>query len=154
LDPLGLILKSGLWYLAAQSPRKVRIYRVQRILSLEVMDETFTRDPNFDLAKWWAEGADDFERTLYQDEAVLLVSPRGLRELELRMKGPAARVMRETAETSERKGWKRVHLPIVSVEDARFELLQLGAEAIVESPRELRQAMEETVRRMVEVYGE
>jgi predicted DNA-binding transcriptional regulator YafY len=84
---------------------------------------------------------------------VLLVSPRGLRELELRMKGPAARVVRETSETSERKGWKRVHLPIVSIEDATFELLQLGAEAIVESPRELREVIRETARKMGGLSG-
>jgi predicted DNA-binding transcriptional regulator YafY len=153
LDPLGLILKSGLWYLAARSPRKIRIYRVSRILSMELTAETFSRDPAFELARWWAEGAVDFERSLFQDEAVLLISPRGMRELELRLKGPAAWVVRETSETSERKGWKRIHLPIVSIEDATFELLQLGAEAMVERPRELREAIEETVKRMGELYG-
>jgi hypothetical protein len=39
-----------------------------------------------------------------------------------------------------------VHIPIVSLEDARYELLQLGAEDIVESPSELRDATGETVR--------
>jgi predicted DNA-binding transcriptional regulator YafY len=154
LDPLGLILKSGLWYLVARSPRKIRIYRVSRILSMELTEEAFSRDPTFDLAKWWAEEAGDFERSIYQDEAVLLVSPRGLRELELRMRGPAAKVVRDSTETSERKGWKRLRLPIISIEDATFDLLQLGAEAIVESPSDLRKAIEETVWRMKHLYEE
>ena len=128
LDPLGLVLKSGLWYLAARSPRKVRIYRVSRILSLEMTDQTFTRDPSFDLAIWWTEASADFEKTLYQAEAVLLVSPQGMHQLELRLNGPAPRVLPPAA-SSALRGWKRVRIPIVSFEDARYELLQLGADA-------------------------
>ena len=157
LDPLGLVLKSGLWYLVARSPRKVRIYRVSRILALQTTDQTFIRDPSFDLASWWAESAQDFERSLYQEEAVLLVSPRGLKELELRMKGPASRVVRESLDHDlpsalASRGWRRVHLPIVSVEDAQFELLQLGKEAIVESPRSLHDAMTETINSLQDLY--
>jgi predicted DNA-binding transcriptional regulator YafY len=152
LDPLGLVLKSGLWYLAARSPRKVRIYRVSRILSLEMTDQTFNRDPFFDLAIWWTEASAEFEKTLYQAEAVLLVSPQGMHQLELRLNGPAPRVLPPAASSAPR-GWKRVRIPIVSFEDARYELLQLGADAIVESPNELRDAIGETVRKMDALYG-
>ena len=60
VNPLGLILKSGMWYLVAESGGQVRIYRVSRILSLVELEENFVRDPSFDLARFWAEGATGF----------------------------------------------------------------------------------------------
>jgi predicted DNA-binding transcriptional regulator YafY len=45
LEPLGLILKAGNWYLAAHAPTGrepgVRTYRVSRIVELTVLDEHF-----------------------------------------------------------------------------------------------------------------
>ena len=153
INPLGLILKSGLWYLVAEAAKQVRIYRVAKILSLVELDEEFVRDPSFDLARFWAEGAEDFERTIFQGQAVLRLSAKGLAELGLRVSEPAARAALESAEESDEVGWSRVRLPIVSIEDARLELLQLGAEAIVEEPVALRDAVAETAAAIHRLYG-
>jgi predicted DNA-binding transcriptional regulator YafY len=152
ISPLGLILKAGLWYLVAESANRVRIYRVARILSLIELDEHFERDPSFDLAAYWADGAKDFERTIFQDVAVLRLSPKGLTELGLRVSEPAARAALESAEDPGEKGWRRVRLPIVSIEDARVELLQLGAEAIVEKPVALRNAIVDAATSIQNLY--
>jgi predicted DNA-binding transcriptional regulator YafY len=152
IDPLGLILKSGLWYLAAGAANQVRIYRVSRILSLVELDEKFVRDRSFDLASFWARGAEDFEKTIFQDEAVLRLSAKGMAELGLRVSEPAARAALESAEEPDEDGWGRVRLPIVSIEDARLELLQLGAEAIVEEPLALREAIVDTARSIQNLY--
>ena len=44
LEPLGLVLKAGVWYLVAASEGQVRTYRVSRIRSATVGDEP-SRDP-------------------------------------------------------------------------------------------------------------
>jgi predicted DNA-binding transcriptional regulator YafY len=152
IDPLGLILKSGMWYLVAGAANQVRIYRVSRILSLVELDENFLRDPSFDLASFWAQGAEDFEKTIFQDQAVLRLSAKGLGELGLRVSEPAARAALESAEEPDEDGWSRVRLPIVSFEDARLELLQFGAEAIVEEPVALREAIVDTARSVQNLY--
>src|SRR6185295_15228439 len=57
LEPYGLVLKGGHWYLIAASTRKNRrtsTYRVDHIRDIETLEETFTRPDNFDLAKYWA----------------------------------------------------------------------------------------------------
>jgi predicted DNA-binding transcriptional regulator YafY len=152
IDPLGLILKSGMWYLVAAAGKQVRIYRVSRILSLVELDENFLRDPSFDLASFWAQGSEDFEKTIFQDAAVLRLSAKGLAELGLRVSEPAARAAIESAEEPDEDGWSRVRLPIVSIEDARLELLQLGAEAIVEDPAALCEAIVDTARSVQNLY--
>ena len=152
IDPLGLILKSGMWYLVAGAVNQVRIYRVSRILTLVELDENFVREPSFDLAGFWAQGAEDFEKTIFQDEAVLRLSAKGLAELGLRVSEPATRAALESAEEPDEHGWSRVRLPIVSIDDARLELMQLGAEAIVEEPLALREAIVDTARSIQNLY--
>jgi predicted DNA-binding transcriptional regulator YafY len=153
INPLGLILKSGMWYLVAGAAGQVRIYRVSRILSLVELGGNFVRDPAFDLASFWAEGAEDFEKTIFLDEAVLRLSPKGIAELGLRVSEPAARAALASVEEADEDGWSQVRLPIVSIEDARFELLQLGADAIVEEPVALRDAIAETAGAIHRLYG-
>ena len=43
LDPLGLVLKGGVWYAVARIDDDIRTYRVSRILEAEVLDERFER---------------------------------------------------------------------------------------------------------------
>lgn len=74
LEPYGLVLKAGVWYLCARVPEHAgpgtgpfRVYRVDRFTSVEVSghrgpvsgqgpDERFTRDAGFDLPAFWEEG--------------------------------------------------------------------------------------------------
>src|SRR5207244_3328476 len=43
LDPLGLVLKGGAWYLVARRSAGMRVYRVSRFASVHVRDEGFQR---------------------------------------------------------------------------------------------------------------
>ena len=54
LDPLGLVLKAGVWYLLARRRGEERVYRVSRIVSARERPEESTRAPDFDLATAWA----------------------------------------------------------------------------------------------------
>ena len=63
IDPLGLVLKAGVWYLVASAPKVVgkktasRTYRVSNISSLNVLPASFTRPARFDLAQHWEASA-------------------------------------------------------------------------------------------------
>jgi len=50
LDPYGIVLKAGTWYLVARGHGGMRTYRVNQILGLAVLDERFERDAGFDLS--------------------------------------------------------------------------------------------------------
>jgi predicted DNA-binding transcriptional regulator YafY len=63
LDPLGLVLKAGVWYLLAQRRGEERVYRVSRIVSAKERAEPCVRPPDFVLAAAWARRSEAFERS-------------------------------------------------------------------------------------------
>ena len=140
VDPLGLVLKAGIWYLVARSEGEIRTFRLSSIQALETLDTRFNRQPKFDLAKFWSASTRRFETGVYRARAQLRVSPLGLRRLQSFSTSVAQEAVR-TATKPEADGWMRVTVPIESVEDAGRELLRLGAEAEVLEPAELRQAL-------------
>lgn len=153
LEPLGLILKGGLWYLAArpaEGPEEPRIYRVANILSLTLLDEAFERPARFDLAGWWTETSRRFEAGIFTGEARLRVTAAGLKRLALLGAGQA-RLAAEAIVGAD--GWAEVVVPIESVEHAAIDFLRLGAEAQVLEPPELRAAMAATSRRIAALYA-
>ncbi|MBW8303390.1 MAG: WYL domain-containing protein, partial [Brevundimonas sp.] len=85
LEPLGLILKGGFWYLAARPTegrrREPRTYRVSNIVELTLVEETFERPAGFDLAAWWAETSRRFEAEIFTSEARLRLTAAGLERL-------------------------------------------------------------------------
>src|SRR5262245_49518363 len=50
LDPLGLVAKGSTWYLVARVENDIRSYRVSRICEAAILDQSFVRPPEFDLA--------------------------------------------------------------------------------------------------------
>src|SRR5439155_25127484 len=61
LDPLGLVLKAGVWYLVASRDGESRTYRISRIRSARVLNEESSRPPDFDLPAYWADSVSRFE---------------------------------------------------------------------------------------------
>jgi predicted DNA-binding transcriptional regulator YafY len=150
VDPLGLVLKGTAWYLIARGRTRVNGYRISRIDSLTVLDETFSRPADFDLRRYWLEFSENLERTLYSGgSATVRLSPRAVSLWW--MLGPvASRALREHG-VEEPDGWTRVTLPIESFEHARIDFSRFGPDVEVLEPLELRARMlsaaEETVRR-------
>src|SRR3954469_24206984 len=50
LDPLGLVLKAGAWYLVAHRVAGMRVYRVSRVASVRPLEETCERPEGFELS--------------------------------------------------------------------------------------------------------
>lgn len=154
LEPLGLILKGGRWYLAArpagEPAREPRTYRVSNILDLIVGETTFDRPSGFDLAGWWAKTSRRFEAEIFTGQARLRVSPEGRRRL-ARLGVEQARVAAE-ADAVAGDGWTDVLVPIESVEHAAIDFLRLGAEAEVVAPAPLRAEMRRTAERLAALY--
>ena len=81
LDPLGLVLKAGVWYLLARRRGEERVYRVSRIVSARERAEQFERPPEFDLADVWTSRSQEFERSRPQFEVMVRVPRSELRYL-------------------------------------------------------------------------
>jgi len=151
VDPLGLVLKGGAWYLVARTQKEPRTYAVASIGSAQRLDETFERPAGFDLAVWWAEATRRFEQGVYRGFATLRVSPAGLDRLR-RFSPMVAQAADASAGKADRRGWRRVTVPIESVGHASREMLCLGADGVVLEPEALRERLRETARAMAGLY--
>lgn len=156
LEPLGLVLKAGVWYLAATSAtatsKAPRAYRLSNVLELTLTDERFARPKAFDLARYWTESTQRFEAELYRDEATLRVSARGLKIL--KSFSPAvAEAAQASMSGADGEGWVQVRVPIESIEHAADQFLRLGADAQVLKPSALRRRIAGNARRIAALYA-
>jgi predicted DNA-binding transcriptional regulator YafY len=151
VDPLGLVLKAGIWYLAAQVGNGVRTYRLSNILDLAVTDESFNRPPGFDLARWWLASTRRFEKELAVDTAQLRVSASGLKALR-ELGAAVAQAAEGSASAPDDQGWRRVTIPIESITHAAAQILRLGAQAEVLKPAALRRELLERLAAVAALY--
>jgi predicted DNA-binding transcriptional regulator YafY len=91
LEPLGIVLKAGIWYLVAQVDGQARTYRVSRIRTARTLEETFDRPAAFDLGSWWAESSAAYERDAPRIEITVRVRSEAMWRLADAVGGRAVR---------------------------------------------------------------
>ncbi|MGH4027772.1 helix-turn-helix transcriptional regulator [Actinomycetota bacterium Odt1-20B] len=156
LEPYGLVLKAGVWYLCARAADAdaFRVYRIDRFTSVRSAgDERFARDEEFDLPGFWEERAAQFARVILREKAVLRLTAEGARHLPYVMDRAVAQEVLDGAGAPDEQGWITIGLPIESVTVAYSQLLVLGAEVEVLEPAELRERLAETGARLAALYG-
>jgi predicted DNA-binding transcriptional regulator YafY len=137
LDPLGLVLKGGAWYLVARRSAGMRVYRVSRFASVRVRDEGFERPEDFELAAFWEEWSRTFEQSLPRVEVKVRASELARRFL------PA-----------DQQGDRGVYVVgFQSFEVAFRELLKFGPDAEVLEPPQLRRRLAATAREVAALYA-
>jgi predicted DNA-binding transcriptional regulator YafY len=151
LQPYGLVLKAGRWYLVARGGR-LATYRVSQILDLQPLDEHFTRPPDFDLSEYWKSYVDDFQASRIRGEATIRLSPNGLDRLPDCMPAVIVAAVAATAVPDGEPGWVRAGIPIEAIEHALGELLRLGTDVEVLTPPGLRERMTQTIAALAQRY--
>lgn len=137
LDPLGLVLKGGAWYLVARRSAGMRVYRVSRFTSVEVRDDGFDRPEGFELAAYWDEWSRAFE------------SSRPRVEVKIRASELARRFLPRDLRSED-----GVYVAgFESFEEAFRELLKFGPDAEVLEPAELRRRLGATAREVAGLYA-
>ncbi|MFG2473402.1 helix-turn-helix transcriptional regulator [Streptomyces fagopyri] len=155
LEPYGLVLKAGVWYLCARVPEAgaFRVYRIDRFTAVGLGEERFRRDEGFDLPGFWEERAGQFARSILRAEAVVRLSPDGVRRLPHAVGPPAARAALDACGASDGRGWVTVTLPVESEEVAHTQLTGLGPEVEVLSPAALRERFAADAARLAALYA-
>lgn len=172
LEPYGLVLKAGVWYLVARvgPPEQghghtdghghgqgedggLRVYRVDRVVGAEASGERFERDPEVDLPGFWARHAEEFARSLLREEIVVRLSARGARRLPYVTDRTAAREALAAADGADWRGRVTVTLPVEGLDVAHDQLLALGADVEVLGPESLRERFFSTAERLGELYS-
>ncbi|MCF3965518.1 helix-turn-helix transcriptional regulator, partial [Streptomyces fuscigenes] len=144
LDPYGLVLKAGVWYVCAaagaarEDAGQVRVYRVDRFVLCELMEERFRRDDAFELGAFWEEQAGAFARSLLRYEVTVRLTEAGAARLPYVTDRAAAREALATAPPADPGGRVTVRLATEAEDVAFGQLLGLGPEAEVLAPEPLR----------------
>ncbi|MFB8775273.1 helix-turn-helix transcriptional regulator [Streptomyces broussonetiae] len=154
LEPYGLVLKAGVWYLCARvaGDASYRVYRIDRFTAVRPGPDRFDRDPAFDLPAFWAERAEEFARSLLRAEVVVRLSPAGARRLPHTVDPLAARESLAAAPAPDDDGWVTVTLPVESEEVAHGQLASLGPEVEVLAPEGLRARFVADAERLAALY--
>jgi predicted DNA-binding transcriptional regulator YafY len=152
LEPLGLVLKGGIWYLVAVSEGQVRTYRVSRIASAIAGDEPVNRPADFDLATYWAESISAYERDAPRVTVTLRIDPAVIGVLADLVGSQAVRAA-ETIPATDPEGW--VHLRVTAdwPDEVPGRLIALGSRAEILDPPEVRDRAITLARRMLERHG-
>ncbi|MDP1795231.1 MAG: WYL domain-containing protein [Acidimicrobiales bacterium] len=147
IDPLGLASKGAHWYLVAGTAKGLRTFRVDRIETMAETGEAVVRPDGFDLADAWQLITDAVEEQRTPVVVVATIDPNQLHiarwifGTRLRI-GPPAVDGRINIEI------RGHHVPAVS-----GEIAGLGAAIRVESPPEVRDALADIGRELIELYS-
>src|SRR5690606_13218848 len=127
LEPYGLVLKAGVWYLRARvaGEGSSRVCRIARLPAVPAAGGRLGAAAAVDLRGAGEQRAGQFGRSI------------------LRV---------EEADAPDTAGWVRVTLPVESEEVAHAQLTALGAEAEVLEPSSLRERFAEEAARLAELY--
>jgi predicted DNA-binding transcriptional regulator YafY len=140
VEPLGLVIKAGAWYLVARAEAQPRTYRVSRVVSAEVLDERFERTDDFDLAAFWAESTAAYEQAVRRIEVWLRIDPRHEHVI-ADILGSAAAATADRVVEPDPDGWVHVRLRTEWPDEAHYRLLGLGAVAEILGPPDLRERL-------------
>lgn len=152
LEPLGLVLKAGVWYIVAVSDGQVRTYRASRVTAAEPLDERFERPPGFDLAAFWAESSAAYERDVPRVEVTIRIAPDQLERLADEV-GSRAVQDAERLDEPDPEGWLRLRLRLDWPGEVPARLLAVGADVEVLAPEETRLRVVRLARAVAERYA-
>ncbi|HEX7036268.1 MAG TPA: YafY family protein [Pseudomonadales bacterium] len=144
VEPYALVAKVDLWYLVARTGRGMRVFRLSRIVALEVTSERFTRDAGFDLHRFWRRWCQRFEsRPIGRYWVTLDLTAEARARLLDRYGGWHAEAL---AAWNPAEPWNRVTLDLENEEIAARVLFDLAGSARVLAPETLRRALAERAR--------
>ncbi|MEV8591810.1 WYL domain-containing protein [Streptomyces sp. NPDC052012] len=154
LEPYGLVLKAGVWYLCARvaGRESFRVYRIDRFTAVDAGEERFEREEDFDLPAFWEERAEQFARSILRAQVVVRLSEQGARRLPHAVDSLSAREALAAAGEPDGDGWVTLTLPVESEEVAHTQLTALGAEVEVLAPETLRERFAAEAARLAELY--
>jgi predicted DNA-binding transcriptional regulator YafY len=151
IEPLGLVLKAGTWYVVARTDDQLRTYRVSRVVGARLLDEPFQRPDGFELSTFWAESSAAYERDTPRVDVTVRVNPERLGRLAdavgMRVVDNAVRLA-----GGDPDGWLRLRVRLDWPDEAAARLLRAGPDVEVLEPAAVRTQIAELARRIAGRY--
>lgn len=150
VEPLGLVLKAGTWYVVASSRKRYAIYRVDNMNAIRILPQRRVQRRNFHLARVWQQEVLRFEASLRRARAVVRVRETAMSRIS-RLGADAAEAIRATKPDPE--GCRTTAIWIESVQHAAGLLLGFDSQIEVLSPDALRQELAMRARKVTDIYN-
>jgi predicted DNA-binding transcriptional regulator YafY len=147
VHPLGLVAKSSVWYLVADTDAGLRTFRVGRVRTVTVTDEPVVRPDGFDLAETWRTVVDAMDERRTAFRAVVRADPQAIGWLRGRFGDKA--VVEEALDD----GRVEVEIGGRSAEAVAYDLVTFGPYVEVVGPPEVREHLARLGAELVERYG-
>jgi predicted DNA-binding transcriptional regulator YafY len=152
VDPLGIVLKAGVWYLVGSTDGQIRTYRVSRVSSADVLETRFDRPDGFDLVSYWSESSAAYERDAPRAEFTIRIRPDRLDRL-ASVVGDRNVAAAERLSQPDPEGWLRLRLRIGWPNEVPGQLLALGEDIEILEPQDLRARVIDLARDVVRRYA-
>jgi len=154
VDPLGIVNKAGIWYLAAVTPSgRTVVFRVGRIDAAHVVDEPFDRPAGFDLVAYWEAWSVEFQSSRPTIEVTVRASGEAVAVLP-EILGDAVRPAIEAAGPPDPEGWRTLTLTFEHERAAAYRLAGLGDLVEVVAPNAVRERVVATALATLRRHGE
>jgi predicted DNA-binding transcriptional regulator YafY len=149
LDPFGLVVQGGTWYLVARARTKdIRTYRVSRVRSAEALDEHHVVPEDFDLPSFWASRKEEFHMTREGYRVLGRARASIVRALGAGHHAETLVVKEEATDD----GWTTVEFVFETRWMAIERILGFGTRFVVLEPADLRETLAELIRDMSALY--
>jgi predicted DNA-binding transcriptional regulator YafY len=152
VEPLGLVAKTSIWYLVSRKEDEMRVYRVSRIQSVALTEETFERPTDFDLTAYWADWCAHFRSSIATYPVLLRVAPEAIPLLS-HFFGEGAQALLDRGGPPDVEGWVTVRPTFEGIEAACSMALGLGTWVEVLEPAELRERVIQRAESVVAFYA-
>jgi predicted DNA-binding transcriptional regulator YafY len=151
LEPVGLVLKGGVWYVVAVVEGQLRTYRASRVVEATLLDEPVDRPDDFDLAAFWVESSAAYER----DQPSVVVDVRVREEQAWRLNqvfGRGTVAGGERVEETDHPGTVRLRVRLGYPDEVPGLLLAVGHDVDVLGPPEIREKVVVLANRIADRY--
>jgi predicted DNA-binding transcriptional regulator YafY len=148
VSPLGLVTKSGIWYLVAGTDAGIRTFRLGRVTDVTPTDSAVVRPEGFDLALAWEESAAAVEARRGQARISGRADPTLVPLLKIRLG------TRLTVRDTDAEGQVEVEVAGPSVGMLVSELAGYGGRLMVVDPPEARSHLAELAADLRRLYGD
>jgi predicted DNA-binding transcriptional regulator YafY len=152
IEPLGLVLKGGIWYVVAVTDGDIRTYRARRIIEATPTGETFERPADFDLAAHWTDSIAAYERSTPRVSITVRIDPRSLGVL-ADLVGERALRRAERLDEPDPDGWYRLRLDVDWPDEVPGRLLAVGGALEILDPPAIRDRAIELARGAIERHA-
>lgn len=150
IEPLGLVLKAGTWYMVGRRARRVSIYRVESVRSVRILPSKYVQPRNFDLAAEWQKEVSRFETSLRRMKATIRVAESAMPRID-RLGADAAEAIHLAQ--PDQAGWRLAAIWIESIDHAAGMLLGFGGETEVLAPEPLRLELSKRAAQVCALYS-